>query len=346
MDGTFAFDRFRLDPANRTLTCDGAPVELSARYLDALVLLVSEPGRLVTKDRFMGDVWRGIPVTDEALTQCIRTLRRQLGDDAANPRLIETVPKHGYRFVGEVLAVEPSGSPAFPVPGAHGARSSAALDLALAGTLGGGAAGLIGGLFYGFAATSRPPGEGAISVLLVLASVTVVVALLGAAAVSGGIATARTLSRGPSAWDVLGGALGGLVVGAVVKLVGIDAFALLLGHAPRGMTGAPEGLVLGAAAGLGAWLATGWSLRRGVAAAALAGAAAGALVWLLGGRLFGGSLALLAHDFPGSRLSLSGVSALFGEADFSSKSELVTGVLEGALFGAGIVGAMAWSRRR
>jgi DNA-binding winged helix-turn-helix (wHTH) protein len=344
MDGTFAFDRFRLDPANRTLTCDGAPVELSARYLDALVLLVSEPGRLVTKDRFMGDVWRGIPVTDEALTQCIRTLRRQLGDDAANPRLIETVPKHGYRFVGEVVAGQPAPERLFaPV---RGARTLTALDIALAGTLGGGAAGLIGGLFYGFAATSRPPGEGAISVLLVLASVTVVVALLGAAAVSGGIAAARTLVRGPSAWDVLGGALGGLLVGAVVKLVGLDTFLLLLGHAPRGMTGAPEGLVLGASVGFGAWLSTRWSLRRGIAAAALAGAGAGVLTWLLGGRLFGGSLALLAQDFPGSRLSLSGVSALFGEAGFGSTSELVTGILEGALFGAGIVAAMAWSRRR
>ena len=50
----------------------------------------------------MGEVWRGIPVTDEALTQCIRTLRKQLGDDAARPRFIETVPKNGYRFVAPV----------------------------------------------------------------------------------------------------------------------------------------------------------------------------------------------------------------------------------------------------
>jgi len=50
----------------------------------------------------MDEVWRGIPVTDEALTQCIRTLRKQLGDDAARPRFIETVPKHGYRFIATV----------------------------------------------------------------------------------------------------------------------------------------------------------------------------------------------------------------------------------------------------
>ena len=99
---SFRFDCFELDPGNRRLCRDGAPVELNARYLDALVLLAAEQGRLVSKDRFLDEVWRGIPVTDEALTQCIKTLRRQLGDDAANPRFIETVPKHGYRFLAAV----------------------------------------------------------------------------------------------------------------------------------------------------------------------------------------------------------------------------------------------------
>ena len=62
--GRFRFDRFELDPGERRLTRDGAPVELSARYLDALLLLAGEQGRLVTKDRFHDEVWRGIPVTD------------------------------------------------------------------------------------------------------------------------------------------------------------------------------------------------------------------------------------------------------------------------------------------
>ena len=100
----FRFDRFLLDSANRRLTRDGVPVELNARYLDALGLLVRDAGQLVTKDRFLDEVWRGVPVTDEALTQCIKTLRRQLGDSAASPRLIETVPKHGYRFIAPVEA--------------------------------------------------------------------------------------------------------------------------------------------------------------------------------------------------------------------------------------------------
>ena len=99
MTSSFNFLGFSLDPGNRQLRCGDAPVELNARYFDALVLLVSEAGALVSKDRFLSEIWRGVPVTDEALTQCIKTLRRQLGDRVAVPQFIETVPKHGYRFI-------------------------------------------------------------------------------------------------------------------------------------------------------------------------------------------------------------------------------------------------------
>src|SRR4051795_824867 len=99
--GSFRFRDFRFDPDERLLIRGAERLDLNSRYLDALALLLRERGRLVTKERFMDEVWRGVPVTDEALTQCIRTLRRQLGDDAARPRFIETVPKHGYRFIAE-----------------------------------------------------------------------------------------------------------------------------------------------------------------------------------------------------------------------------------------------------
>src|SRR5258707_8605127 len=100
--GSFRFERFIVDPGERQLWNGDRRVELNGRYFDALTLLVSETGKLVSKDRFLDEVWRGVPVTDEALTQCIKTLRSRLGDDAANPRFIETVPKHGYRFIAPV----------------------------------------------------------------------------------------------------------------------------------------------------------------------------------------------------------------------------------------------------
>jgi DNA-binding winged helix-turn-helix (wHTH) protein len=343
--GSFRFERFCLDPADRQLTRDDVPIELNSRYLDALALLVGDAGKLVSKDRFLEEVWRGVPVTDEALTQCIRTLRNRLGDDAARPRFIETVPKHGYRFIAPVE--RRNGHPQ-PAGGRPSSRWRDALQLGAAGTIGGGMAGFIGGLIYGFAGASQPlqPGMGAVSVLLVVMCLTIIVALMGGAGVAFGIA-ATTFATGRSSYlSVVGGAAGGLLVGAVVKLLGIDAFNLLLGQSPGDIAGAPEGLVLGGAVGLGAYLASRLrGLRRGVAAAGISGAIGGLLIPLLGGRLMGGSLDLLAHSLPGSRLRLDQVGALFGESGFGPVAQLVTGGLEGALFGACIVGAMILSRR-
>lgn len=345
--GGFRFDRFHLDPANRRLSRDDAPLEMSSRYLDALLLLVRERGNLVSKDRFMAEVWRGVPVTDEALTQCIRTLRRQLGDDATRPRFIETVPKHGYRFMAEVELVTAAPEPG---PAGRGASVGEVLLLGLAGTLGAGIAGIVGGVIYGFAATeTAQPGTGALSLLLVLTSVTLVIALLGGAGVSFGIAAAGLTSAKPLPGQVIGGAVGGMLVGAIVKLLGLDAFVLLVGQSPGDITGAVEGAVLGGAVGFGAWLARRGDgaprLRRGVAAASLCGGAAGLLITLLGGRMMAGSLNLLVAAFPGSRLRLDPLGRLFGETGLGPVSQIATGTLEGMLFAGCLVGAMMLARR-
>lgn len=342
--GRFCFDRFELDAADRQLMRDGAPVDLNSRYLDALALLVSERGKLISKQRFLDEVWRGVPVTDEALTQCIKTLRRQLGDEAARPRFIETVPKHGYRFIAAV------GDAVATIPPASASSWRDVMLLGAAGTIGGGIAGLIGGLIYGFAAASAPAqgGVGGLSELLVILCVTIAIALLGGAAVSFGICIGDRLI--PDRWwgRIVGGGAGGLIVGAAVKLLGLDAFSLLFGHSPAGITGAFEGLVLGCGAGLAAWLGvrSGTArLRRSMAAAALIGGAAGAVIALLGGRLMAGSLDLLARAFPDSRLRLDQISALFGETGFGPLTRLVTSCLEGALFSACVVGAIILGQR-
>jgi hypothetical protein len=68
------------------------------------------------------------------------------------------------------------------------------------------------------------------------------------------------------------------------------------------------------------------------------------LIPLLGGRLMGGSLDLLARSFPDSRLRLDQIGALFGESGFGPVTQLITGALEGALFGGCIVAAMTVAR--
>ncbi len=349
--GRFCFDRFVLDPANRLLTKDRVPVDLNARYLDALALLVREAGQLVTKDRFLDEVWRGVPVTDEALTQCIKTLRRALGDSAANPRLIETVPKHGYRFIAPVETGQVENQPA-EVANETTARAydiRQALLIAAAGTVGGGIAGLLLGLFYGFAAASQP-GVGAVSVLLVFVSLAIIAALIGAVGISLGIAAAGFAPDRRWPWSVVGGALGGLIVGAFAKLLGVDAFNLMLGRSPGDITGAAEGALFGAAIGLGAWLgqrgAGPRSRMQGIAAASLAGAIAGAIIPIAGGRMFGGSLDLLARSFPESRLRLSEMGGLFGETGFGPISQMVSGGLEGLVFAGCIITAMTIARHQ
>jgi DNA-binding winged helix-turn-helix (wHTH) protein len=336
MTASIRFAGFELDAADRQLKRGGEAVELNGRYFDALALLVGDAGRLVTKDRFMDEVWRGVPVTDEALTQCIRTLRRQLGDDAAAPRFIETVPKHGYRFIAPVDGLAAT-------PAAHGERSHI-VRLGLAGTAGGGVAGILGGLFYGFAAT--PAGGGAISGLLVLLALTSVLALVGGAGVAFGIALASNGREPRWYWPVLGGAAGGLLIGAIARLLGLDGLALLFGRSPGDMTGASEGAILGAAVGLGFVIAGKQEkLRVGAPLAALCGAAAGALIPFLGGRLLGGSLDLFAAHYPETRLGIAQVGALFGESGFGYVTELATGALEGALFASCVVCGMMLARR-
>src|ERR1044071_4949565 len=139
----YQFDNFSLDPAERRLFAGEMPVELNSRYFDALLLLLQHPGTLLSKERFLQEVWQGIPVTDEVLTQCIKTLRRQLGDSATQPRLIETIPKHGYRFIAAVNCVEEKN----PAPAVQTVATAIAYDWRQfwltvgAGTTGGGVAG-------------------------------------------------------------------------------------------------------------------------------------------------------------------------------------------------------------
>jgi hypothetical protein len=257
------------------------------------------------------------------------------------------VPKHGYRFVASIDPEEPCQDlrPERTSEFSNG-KWRRFLLLGLAGTAGGAVAGLLGGFFYGFATSAGPhaPGTGASSVLLVLLAITIIVATIGAAGVSLGIAAAGLLSRGFGPWSVAGGAAGGLTVGAFVELIGLDAFHLLFGRAPADMTGALEGLILGGAVGSGMWLAAGGagrlSLRSQILVAALAGACAGIVIASFGGLMLGGSLDLLAHSFPASRFGLDRLGAFFREQGFGEIARAATAAIEGALFAGCIVGAM------
>jgi hypothetical protein len=122
---------------------------------------------------------------------------------------------------------------------------------------------------------------------------------------------------------------------------------LLVGRSPGDITGGLEGLLVGAAVGIGAWLALrSNSLRRSMAISGFAGAVAGMVIFLLGGRLMFGSLELLSEAFPNSRLRLNQIAHLFGESTFGTATSAGTTILEATLFSVCVVGAMAIARKR
>jgi DNA-binding winged helix-turn-helix (wHTH) protein/predicted ATPase len=110
LDGVYEFGPFRLETRERRLLRDGRPVPLRGKVLDTLCVLVSRPGRLIEKDELIATVWPDTVVEENNLAHNINALRKALGD----PRLIETVPGKGYRFVG-VGHGDVSAQPARPV---------------------------------------------------------------------------------------------------------------------------------------------------------------------------------------------------------------------------------------
>ncbi|MCI0692911.1 winged helix-turn-helix domain-containing protein [candidate division KSB1 bacterium] len=114
---SYRFDDIYLDARNRQLWRNGQAVPLNSKYFDVLLLLVQHSGQLVEKQSIFDEVWDGVIVTDAALTQCIKDIRKQLGDEVSNPRYIKTVPKHGYIFIGHAVAVEADETTAaLPIP--------------------------------------------------------------------------------------------------------------------------------------------------------------------------------------------------------------------------------------
>jgi DNA-binding winged helix-turn-helix (wHTH) protein len=98
----YEFGPFQLDAGARRLTRDGAPQAVSARHADVLVALVARAGTVVSKDALVDIAWREIAVTDNSLEQAVSALRRTLGPAPGGEPYIQTVPRQGYRFVGDV----------------------------------------------------------------------------------------------------------------------------------------------------------------------------------------------------------------------------------------------------
>jgi DNA-binding winged helix-turn-helix (wHTH) protein len=111
----FRFGPFLVSPAHRVLRRDNIDVPLIPRYFDLLLLLLTHRNRAVTRQEIFDSVWKDVVVSDGALSQAIRTVRRALGDDPREPQFIRTVARHGYQFVAADVTEEADETPLPPV---------------------------------------------------------------------------------------------------------------------------------------------------------------------------------------------------------------------------------------
>jgi DNA-binding winged helix-turn-helix (wHTH) protein len=114
------FPPFRLDVLNQQLWRDKALVPVRPKPFAVLAYLATHTGRLVTAAELRNAIWPDTYVSEGVLRGYIREVRQVLGDDAAMPRFIETIPRRGYRFLAAVTAATvPSSTahvPRFPSP--------------------------------------------------------------------------------------------------------------------------------------------------------------------------------------------------------------------------------------
>lgn len=102
----FEFGEFHLDTAERLLLRDGRPVRLPPKVFDTLTLLVEHSGHLLDKERLMRELWPDTFVEEVNLSVNISAIRKALGEREHDGRYVETVPKRGYRFTGQVRVLE------------------------------------------------------------------------------------------------------------------------------------------------------------------------------------------------------------------------------------------------
>ena len=104
----YVFGNILIEPHHFRVLKSGQSVAIEPRAFDVLLFLIEHRDRVVEKQELFDRIWQQSFVTDSALAQEIKNIRRAIGDDRKSPRYIETVRKHGYRFIAQVAQV-PSG---------------------------------------------------------------------------------------------------------------------------------------------------------------------------------------------------------------------------------------------
>src|SRR5271155_3884864 len=112
VSAAYKFDRFVLHLERGALLADGVERALRPKSFALLRHFVENPGRLIDREEIMHAVWPGIFVSDDSIAQCVRDIRRALGDGAH--QLLRTLPRRGYLLTAEVTREAGQGTPAAP----------------------------------------------------------------------------------------------------------------------------------------------------------------------------------------------------------------------------------------
>ncbi|MEW9617898.1 winged helix-turn-helix domain-containing tetratricopeptide repeat protein [Shinella sp. S4-D37] len=116
----FIFADYVLDPGRRELTARGQAVAIGPKAFDLLLHLVANRDRVTGKDELLQAVWAGRIVSESTITSHINAVRKAIGDSGEAQRLVRTVARKGFRFVGEVSLDEAEGAPEAPAGEARG----------------------------------------------------------------------------------------------------------------------------------------------------------------------------------------------------------------------------------
>ena len=111
MKDPFKIGDWTVEPALNRVSAKSITKALEPRLMRLLILLAETPGEPVSKDHILQEVWGGLSVTDESLSQAISKLRKVLGDDPDKPVYIETIRKQGYRLCTTVSPPDRSEAP-------------------------------------------------------------------------------------------------------------------------------------------------------------------------------------------------------------------------------------------
>src|ERR1035438_2730253 len=114
----FRFGTFEVHEATGDLRKEGIRIKLHPQPFQALVMLLERPSELVTREEMRQRLWGDDTIVDfdHGLNTAVNKLREALGDAAAKPRHVETVPGRGYRFIAPVTLAAPEARPQVEPP--------------------------------------------------------------------------------------------------------------------------------------------------------------------------------------------------------------------------------------